>query len=171
MKSLKYIISITYGFLVLSLASPSYAQQEGELAHGAIEVTWGDFNKFRDVRAAAEPRGAFHKRVKQSFEKFFDESAKEVPQGQVLLLEIRDIDLAGDVLPAGTNEVRIMKDLYFPRIEFAYKLTGADGKVIKEGEAKLKDMNYLYHEKDWKRYRQGFYYEKHMITEWLQDNL
>lgn len=175
MRKLTFLFASVLSLSTLGLALPSQADadkaEEKEASKSTISVTWGDFNKYRDVRAAGEPRGSFHKRVKKSFDKFFAEYSKELADGQNLAINILDLDLAGDVLPSGVNEVRIMKDLHFPRMEFSYTLTGADGSVIKEGEAKIKDMNYLYHEKTWKRYREGFYYEKRMFREWFEDTL
>ena len=175
MKKLTITLASALALFTFGLALPTQAKANKASAEGtdksSISVTWGDFNKFRDVRAGSEPRGAFHKRVKKSFEKFFEEYAEELPSGQNLSIGIKDLDLAGDVLPRGTNEIRVMKDLHFPRMEFSYKLTGADGEVIKEGDAKIKDMNYLYHEKTWKRYKEGLYYEKRMFREWFEDTL
>ena len=171
MKKLKIVIA-SIALSSLGLAAQANPDEESsKTASSSIEVTWGDFDKFRDVRAGSEPKGVFHERVKKSFEKFFKEYSEEVADGQNLVIEITDLDLAGDVLPSGINQVRIMKDLHFPRMEFSYKLTGADGSVIKQGDAKIKDMNYLYHEKTWKRYREGFYYEKRMFREWFEDTL
>ncbi|GAA0200334.1 hypothetical protein GCM10009123_04610 [Kangiella japonica] len=173
MKNCKRILVSAIGVLALGWGSASIANpgKDSKQSQERIQVEWSDFNDYRDVRAASEPRGTFHKRVKKSFEKFFKEYSKELPEGQTLSIKILDLDLAGHVELGSTRDIRVMKDIHFPRMNFSYTLTGADGKVLKEGEAKLKDMNYLYHEKTWKRYREGFYYEKRMFREWFEDTL
>ncbi|WP_223669451.1 DUF3016 domain-containing protein [Kangiella shandongensis] len=173
MRNLKFVLTSILATSMLALAPAISASDDTKKAKGvsAIQVTWGDFNDYRDVRPAMEPKGPFHKRVRESFDKFFKEYGGELPDGQTLAIDIRDLDLAGHVLLARVNEIRIMKDIYFPRMTFTYKLTNSTGKVLKEGEAKIKDMNYLYHEKTWKRYSEGFYYEKRMFREWFEENI
>lgn len=175
MKNYKHIFITAVSALALSWAgvsiADSSASKDSAQSTSAIKVQWKDFDDYRDVRAATEPKGTFHKRVKKSFDKFFNDYGKELPAGQTLSIEIKDLDLAGHVQMSGTRDFRVMRDIDFPRMEFSYTLTGADGNVIKQGEAKIKDMNYLYHEKSWKRYREGFYYEKRMFREWYEDTL
>lgn len=175
MKSYKRIIVNAIGVLTLSWASISIANpnKESKQSQTGIKVEWSDFNDYRDVRAASEPRGTFHKRVKKSFEKFFNNYSKELSEDQSLSIKIIDLDLAGHVELGSTYDIRVMKDIHFPRMDFRYTLTDADGKVLKEGEANLKDMNYLYHDRSWKRarYKEGFYYEKRMFREWFEETL
>ncbi|AOE50478.1 DUF3016 domain-containing protein [Kangiella sediminilitoris] len=166
---------ITGIIALISLAmAPSLSVADAEndaKGKSAIEVTWGDFNDFRDVSPAMEPRGAFHERVKRSFDKFFTEYSEELPEGQTLVLKINDLDLAGAVQFGATNEFRVMKDVDFPRMSFSYKLLDNNKNVVKQGNASIKDMNYLHHEKTWKRSREGFYYEKRMFKEWVKENI
>ena len=173
MKSYKRILVSAIGMLALIWGSSSIANpnKDSKQSQAGIQVEWGDFDDYRDVRAASEPRGAFHNRVKKSFETFFKEYSKELPKGQTLNIKILDLDLAGYVKLGSTRDIRVMKDIHFPRMDFSYTLTGADGKVLKEGEVNLKDMNYLYQDRAWKRarYKEGFYYEKRMFREWFED--
>jgi len=173
MKYINRLLAISAISLSTALLSTSvHANPNDEKASaGDINVVWGDFDKYRDVRSGHEPKSSFHKRVKKSFDKFFEEYSEELADGQSLEVTITDLDLAGEVLLGGTTQTRIMKDLDFPRMEFSYILTGADGEVLKQGDAKIKDMNYLYHEKTWKRYKEGFYYEKRMFREWFEKNI
>lgn len=174
MRNLKSVLTSIVAISMLAMApviSANADDTKETKGTSAIQVTWGDFNDFRDVRPAMEPKGSFHKRVKESFDKFFNEYSEELPDGQTLAIEIKDLDLAGDVLLGQANEIRIMKDIHFPRMTFSYKLTDGAGNVLKDGEAKIKDMNYLYHEKTWKRYSEGFYYEKRMFKEWFEENI
>lgn len=169
------VVTLLMASLSMSMsASANDSKKDGNTqAQKGIAVTWGDFDDFRDVRTATEPKDSFHKRVKSSFDKFFNnffvDKEQQLPPGQSLAIEIKDLDLAGEVFPGSRNDMRIMKDLSFPRMRFGYTLTDANGKVLKQGEASIKDMSYLYQQKTWKRYSQGFYYEKRMFREWFED--
>ncbi|PXF63311.1 DUF3016 domain-containing protein [Kangiella spongicola] len=175
MKSYQRVIVSAIGVLALSWGTASMANsdKESKQSQAGIQVEWSDFNDYRDVRAASEPRGTFHKRVKKSFEKFFKEYSNELPEGQMLSIKILDLDLAGHVELGSTRDIRVMKDIHFPRMEFSYILTDDQGAVLKEGEANLKDMNYLHQDRAWKRarYKEGFYYEKRMFREWFEETL
>ena len=72
--------------------------------------------------------------------------AKILAPGQHLDVVVTDIDRAGSFEPwrgGQMREVRIIKDIYPPRIDLRFKLTGADGKVIREGTRKLRDPGFL----------------------------
>jgi Protein of unknown function (DUF3016) len=65
--------------------------------------------------------------------------------GQKLTVTFTDIDLAGDFLPStrsNSNQIRVVKPIYRPRMEINFQLTGADGKTLKEGQRTLMDMNF-----------------------------
>jgi hypothetical protein len=69
--------------------------------------------------------------------------------------------------PAG--EARIVKDIYPPRIDLAFRLAGDDGKVIKEGERRLRDPAFL---AGANRYPDDpLRYEKALIDRWLEQEL
>lgn len=96
-----------------------------------------------------------------------------LPAGQQLTITFSDIDLAGDFEPwrgAQFSDIRIIKDIYIPRLTFTFKLTDASGQVLKEGERKLQDLGYQM------RLTRGFRddplrYEKDMLDDWLRDEL
>lgn len=169
---MKHVIVLIVTMLsTVALSHIAKADEHDKQRSGEIKVTWQNFSDYRDVRSAMEPPKSFHERVKRSFEKFFDEYSSQLPEGQTLSVTITDLDLAGDVIFNSSRETRVMKDLFFPRMEFNYSLKDSDGSVIKEGTAQLKDKNYLYHEKSWKRYKEGFYYEKRMFRKWFEGNI
>src|SRR5882757_2328073 len=101
------------------------------------------------------------------------EGAARLASGQQLTITFSDIDLAGDFEPwrgMQFSDIRIIKDIYIPRLTFSFKLTGANGQVLKEGERKLQDLGYQM------RLTRGFRddplrYEKDMLDDWLRDEL
>ncbi len=134
-----------------------------------VTVSWGDMKDFRDVRPASETRGGYHDRIQRSFEKHFKKLASELPKDANLGIKINDMDLAGDVEFGTPREVRVLKDIHFPRIEFSYILTQS-GTLVDKGDVSLKDMSYLSRMRH-SRSNAEFYHDKRMISEWFEDTL
>jgi hypothetical protein len=66
--------------------------------------------------------------------------------------------------------VRIVRDVYPPRIDLRFRLAAADGSLLKEGECKLRDPAFmatalLYFRDDPLRY------EKALLDDWLEREL
>ncbi len=88
-------------------------------------------------------------------------------EGQKLSITVTDIDLAGENLFNQPNMIRIMKDIYTPKVKLTFQLVGADGKVLKEGDRQLIDLNYML-----LGGRPGsnepLYYDKMQLKQWLK---
>jgi hypothetical protein len=96
-----------------------------------------------------------------------EEAARRLPAGETLAVTVTDVDLAGSYEPwqMAHNEVRIVKEVYPPRIELHFRLARADGTIVKEGDRKLRDSAFLTGGS--LRSADGLRYEKAMIDEWL----
>lgn len=92
-----------------------------------------------------------------------------VPEGDKLTVTITDVDLAGEVEPWRTpshQDIRIIKDIYPPRIQLSFKLTNASGAVVKEGTRKLQDLTFnmnIYPNRNDERV-----YEKGLLDDWVR---
>ncbi|OOG37526.1 DUF3016 domain-containing protein [Rhodanobacter sp. C05] len=89
--------------------------------------------------------------------------------GQRLDIEVTDVDRAGEYEPwrgPRFNDVRIIKDIYPPRIDLDFTLYGADGKVLREGSRKLRDPAFLNH--NMASDQDPLRYEKSLIDLWLR---
>lgn len=89
--------------------------------------------------------------------------------GQRLDIEVTDVDRAGEYEPwlgPNFNEVRIIKDVYPPRIDLHFSLYGADGKVQREGSRKLRDPAFLSDSSA--ADQDSLRYEKSLIDHWLR---
>jgi hypothetical protein len=138
------------------------------------EVTWKDYESYRDILPGNGNKKAFRERTFKALEKHFSKLAAELPEKQILKIEVTDVDLAGDTHAGGINQFRIVKEIYIPRIEFNYQLLDESGKVIKTEELNVKDMNFLSNSQ--LKYRNEFLgYEKKMLDDWFyetfEDNL
>ncbi len=66
-------------------------------------------------------------------------------------------------------DVRIVRDIYPPRIDLRFKLLGADGKLLREGSRQLRDASFMM--------RPDLYpndplrYEKTLLDDWVRAEL
>jgi hypothetical protein len=133
-------------------------------ASAGVTVNYIESDKFADMPFAPWER----EEVLRDLTDYFTKLGARLPQGQDLAIEVTDIDLAGREYPnaRGGRELRILKGgADWPVINLRYSLS-QNGQVLKAGEAKLSDMNYLhrihrYNDNDSLRY------EKRMIEEWF----
>lgn len=132
-----------------------------------VEVKWSNPDKYSDVDGGEEHRQHFKDRTFKAFEKHFAKMAELLPEQQKLVFDVTNIDLAGDVNFGGMKRIRIVKDIFFPRMEFSYQLINADNSVVKSGDVSLKDMGFMMHNS--LRYRnQTLGYEKEMFDDWFK---
>jgi hypothetical protein len=90
-----------------------------------------------------------------------------LPAGQVLKVDVLDIDLAGEEFPhVAVQDVRVLKgQADWPRMHLRYSIE-QDGKVVASGDSQLSDPGYLMGSN---RYSQEAYgYEKQMLDEWFR---
>ena len=83
---------------------------------------------------------------------------------------ITDVDLAGDFEPwrgPDFTRVRVIRDIYPPRIDLDFRLIGADGRVLREGKRKLRDPGFLTTGAIGPGSTDPLRYEKRMIDRWF----
>jgi hypothetical protein len=95
-------------------------------------------------------------------------ASQRLAQGQKLEVWITDVDLAGDFEPHQrySSEVRIVRDLYPPRIDLRFRLADASGAVVKEGTRTLRDAGFLLHRSG--DSSDALRFEKSMLDRWLE---
>jgi len=138
------------------------------MASAEVKVTYIESDKFADLPFSPWDRENILERITEHFNKL----GERLPQGQDLTIEVIDIDLAGREYPAPRSgrDLRVMKGMAdWPTMDLRYSLT-QDGKVLKEGKAKLSDMSYM------QRINRAsdsdpLRYEKRMIDDWFDKNI
>ncbi len=139
---------------------------QSQVFAASSEVTWTDPDKYRDIRPSNESRKSYRERIFKNFEKHFAKLATRLPEQQTLKLDITDVDLAGDTLAGGIDRLRIVKEIYSPRMKFSYQLVDENGKIIKSEDVALKDMSFMTRSN--LKYRQkSLSYEKKMLDDWF----
>ena len=94
---------------------------------------------------------------------------QQLASGEVLKIDVLDIDIAGTVLPSrrAARDLRIARGgADFPRIKMRYTLL-ADGKTLQSGEETVADMNYLRHQPG-DRADDPLGHEKRMLADWFK---
>ncbi|MGE3476006.1 MAG: DUF3016 domain-containing protein [Rhodospirillaceae bacterium] len=138
-------------------------------AHAA-DVTFTDPKKFMDATFDRPRTERNLREVQDAVAKMFSQLAdKYLAPGQTLKVEVRDIDLAGRIVPTAANDIRVMSSSSWPRLAFAYTVT-ENGAVVHKGEADIHDFNYL------TGFNRSFIgdrlrYERQMLADWFRKNL
>jgi len=135
---------------------------------GTSEVKWTNPDDYRDVHAGEGHRAKFKERTFSHLEKHFAKLAEKLPAGQTLHIEVTDLDLAGDVNNGSMRQIRVIKDIHFPRIKFNYKVMAGEEVELSSGEVNLKDMGFL-RTQALKYRNDALAYEKKMLDDWFSE--
>ena len=94
-----------------------------------------------------------------------------VPAGDKLTITFTDIDLAGEYEPWRTNahDVRIVKDIYTPKMTLSFQLTDGSGKVIKQGDRHLTNLNFMMDILPLSEQNEPLAYDKALVGNWISD--
>ena len=85
----------------------------------------------------------------------------------VLKITVTDVDLAGEFEPwRGSPDVRVVRDIYPPRIVLEFKRLAADGTVLQSGRRELSDPAFM--ERGARGAAEPLRYEKGLIDDWVR---
>lgn len=145
------------------------------LTAAEVEITFEEPRKFSDV---GRDSPTFHRATFENFERTVQKKVENLageylPDDASLSLTFKDVDLAGEVEPwvgRSGDQVRVVRDIYPPRLKFHYVVNGPEGEELAEGMAQLSDMNFLWGAN---RIRQNetFYYEMELLDDWARKTL
>jgi len=165
---MKTPIALQTAVLALALAIPAAAMA------GEAKMSLLNPDKFTDIEPGNGTDKSFRKGLERAFTEELSKSAKALPAGQTLEVTFTDIDLAGEVDPVdmpGGYQLRLLKDVYFPRLQFDYRVLDASGAVVSEQKGvELKDMSYLSGPRS-ATTSTSFYYETRMLRDWFKKTL
>lgn len=144
------------------------------VAAGEVKVEYKDYKKFTDMKPANEARGSYEKRTMANFDKIFADLAKQLPEGYSWNVVVTDIDLAGDVDYMFTQtgqQIRVIKDIFIPRINFSYTLLDQNKVMVaEEKDFKLKDMGFMTRINN-SRANQPYEHERLMLERWFKEKI
>ncbi|MEH0165389.1 DUF3016 domain-containing protein [Roseateles microcysteis] len=135
-------------------------------AQAAVTVKFVKSEGFADIgRWSGRP----DETLKLIEEHLVAQASKFVSGSQDLVIEVTDINLAGEEEPVGRrmDNLRVMRQITIPTMDLTYKLSEG-GKVVKEGKSHVADMSYM---ERFNRYSPGdqLRFEKRMLDNWFKD--
>lgn len=136
---------------------------------GPVQVKWEDPAGFSEIRYSRNrweaQRGDW---VKQLAEHLQARAGKTLSPGERLEVVITDIERAGEYELVGSamRDVRVVRDLYPPRMRLSFVRRGADGQIFDQGERSLSDLGFLSHAPG--TTHDPLRFEKRMIDEWVR---
>lgn len=136
------------------------------------KVNFDGVEDYTDFEPASGIEERFQKQRMDELTGYFGELAGQLPEGQVLSINVTDIDLTGRLEPtfgqSASFYIRVVRRVDFPTMDFSYQLSDANGSVIKEGDVNLKDMSFDFDTMATKHSRNdALYYEKKMLRDWF----
>ncbi|NCT66872.1 MAG: DUF3016 domain-containing protein [Rhodanobacteraceae bacterium] len=153
----------------LGIATPLMAAATDAAAPHVV-VTWTNPAKFTDVRYDTSLSRQDPEQWLGELARYLQQRAEQrLPPGEHLDVTFTDIQRAGMYEPwrgPQWNDIRIVKDVYSPRIDLRFTLTGADGKVLEEGTRTLRDLAFLH--RDLPLGGDPLRFEKRLLDDWLR---
>lgn len=154
--------------LLLATLAAGSALTAAETKPSDVTVKFKEAEKFTD--AASRFNSGTDEDYLRDLSAHLEKAAgAEIAPGYKLEVTITEIDLAGEFVPTNVNlqDVRIIRDIYIPRLNLFFRLLDADGKVIKEGERKLTDLNFMSNLGLIGR-NQPLFYDKALLSDWVR---
>jgi Protein of unknown function (DUF3016) len=141
---------------------------------GPVSVRWNDPANFSELRGSHNRNEAERGHWVADLARYLrDRAERALPPGEHLDITITDIRRAGNYEPwhgFEYRDVRIMRELYWPRIAIDIKHTRADGTIVAEGAQVLSDPSYL-GSGSMRNEGDPLRYEKAMIDRWVRREL
>lgn len=135
-------------------------------AAGTVTVSFVDASRYSDAGTTRRDEDANLKSLGNYMESLGERFLRD---GQVLKVEVLDVDLAGSTRPSrrGGFDLRVVRGKGdWPRVSLRYTLE-EDGKPMRSGEESVQDMDYTH---GLVGYRKSvpLYYEKRMLDKWFR---
>jgi hypothetical protein len=131
-----------------------------------VTVTFKDSDKYTDAREMANgPTSQYY--LDELAKHLKEQAARRLTAGQKLVVTVTDIDLAGDILPGSTSNIRVIKEIYTPKMNLHFQLLDSAGAVVKEGDRHLTDLNYMQTVMPIVGQNEPLRYDKALITNWV----
>jgi hypothetical protein len=132
-----------------------------------VTVAFHEADKFTDVRShfGGDTDEGYLKMLSQHLQRSAD---KRLAPGHKLEVTFTDIDLAGDYLPsaAQNQDIRVIREIYIPRMKLSFRLLDENGKVINEGERRLSNMDFMNDLRLIGR-NDPLFYDKNLLDDWI----
>lgn len=164
----------TIAVLIAAALSFQAMATTGVTTQSQIKVSWQTPEKFTDIRPSSESKKRYQQKVLTAFDNMWSKFAEDLPTGYQLSIVMTDVDLAGDVNPmyrANHSDIRVIKDIYIPRVKLDYVLTGPQQQEIARGtDVKIQDMGFM-NSSTIGSINREFHYEHEMLKKWFKKEI
>jgi hypothetical protein len=148
MKALRPILLLAGALCSVSIAfAADKAVVAAQAPASPVEVNFDNPAEFTDFTQSYSSRDYGQDGLMDQFREFLQERiAPRLAAGQRVVVTFKDIDLAGDFEPwrgPRADDIRIVKDIYVPRVKLEFRLLNADGTVAAEGQRDLKNLGFM----------------------------
>ncbi|MEO6876355.1 MAG: DUF3016 domain-containing protein [Opitutaceae bacterium] len=171
MKTSRFLLPVAFAAVLFAGCASLSSVPAFDPADGRVTVTFDHPEKFTDARD-----GSFHDTaawILNDLAAFLQRDIRgRLHEGEKFSMTFTDVDLAGDYEPwrgPDMDDVRIIKQIYPPRLVFRFVHTGANGKVIDHGDVTLTDLGF----QRWTPMGRSdpLYYEKDLLRSWVRQTL
>jgi len=138
-------------------------------AQPAVEVRFGDLEKFTDLRLTLAGEEREKPDLADELRRHLERRAPAyLPRGARIEVTIDDVDMAGEFRPSPRSVhsmVRVVRGVYMPRIDLHFRAVAADGRVLAEGRRELRNPAFLTDARG--RRDELLSHEKALLDRWL----
>jgi hypothetical protein len=136
----------------------------GAQAGGVVNVTFVEPDKFYDSGNSEFDKPANLKTIETFLQ---DLGKRHLADGQVLEIDVLNVDLAGYIRLTRPGELRYVRGgADWPSFQLRYKLSGG-GQALKQGEERVADLAYTNRMANYSA-REPLHYEKQMLDSWFR---
>ena len=173
---LRWIIPLVASVLV-ACAGPApstresvAAQQRTGVPPGIVSVTYADPASFSDARTAPRESEAARRAWLDALSEHLSErAAAALPAGQRLEVQLTDVRRAGSTEPwqgPQAGQLRIVRDIYPPRIDLEFKRMAPDGTVLQATRRQLRDTAFMMRPSPYPD--DPLRFEKSLLDDWVR---
>ncbi|MEM9157934.1 MAG: DUF3016 domain-containing protein [Verrucomicrobiota bacterium] len=130
--------------------------------------------KFTDIEAGALTTEKEQEYILSRISDAFTDGAKRyLPNGYSIEISVNDVDLAGAIEPwqYRYDDVRIMREIYPPRLKFDYAIRDANNEIVSDGYVNLKDYNYLLNPLRFTSQERTAFHVTSLVKDWLKGDV
>ncbi len=164
------LISLLVSSLCVAVAQSVAAQTQADVFAAKAEVGFHEPERYTDIGDGSPGRSDTDNDHLIAIRGHLEyQVARMLPAGSRLIVTFTDIDLAGDFEPwrgSDFKNIRVVKDIYPPRLDLNYRLIDARGEVVREGQVKLGDMTFMSTLP--KLIQDPLRYEKELLDNWIR---
>ncbi len=140
-----------------------------EVPPGIVSVTYTDPTRFSEAREnPRESAKARHLWLDELSLHLSERAAAVLATGQRLEVQLTDVRRAGGYEPwrgPQAGDVRILRDIYPPRVDLDFKLLATDGSVLRQGKRQLRDLDFM--SRSSRNTSDPLRYEKTLVDDWV----